>query len=504
MARRGDWSSRSACLFSYLRPEHERRGREAVRRALPDAAVSVSHEVSPVWREYERASTTIADAFVKPVVDALCRPRRRELQRGARRRALEPARLERRLLARRRRPPAPGPAADLGPRRRRGRRPALRRRARGHASVFTLDMGGTSCDIGLVARRRSSSTRRSSSSPGASRSTIPCVVVHTIGAGGGSIAWIDKRRPAARRPAERRRRAGSGRLRPRRRRSRRSPTPTSCSGGSTRRYFLGGRDAARPRGGARRARGARRERSASTRARRALAAVQIADENMANAIRLIAVERGLDPRDFALIAFGGAGPAARPRGRRAARDRDRADPAAPGLCSAFGAAIARRASTACRRFYAAPTGSTTSAVRGALERLAEADRGAEPSVDGRRGRVASSARRMRYCRPELRARGAARRIGRTRLVASSSSASTPSTSASTASRFPGEPIELINLRVTALSRERRRAAGADRGRRAAPPSARARRSGSTPTRRSMPDVPSRERSPRAPASSGRR
>ena len=73
-------------LFSYLTPDHERRVREAVERALPDAAVSVSHEVSPVWREYERASTTIADAFVKPIVGDYVDRVGAELDRGAQRR----------------------------------------------------------------------------------------------------------------------------------------------------------------------------------------------------------------------------------------------------------------------------------------------------------------------------------------------------------------------------------------------------------------------------------
>src|SRR5207244_6263063 len=56
-------------LFSYLNPEHERETAHALREAFPSTAVSVSHEVSPVWREYERATTTIADAYVKPVIE---------------------------------------------------------------------------------------------------------------------------------------------------------------------------------------------------------------------------------------------------------------------------------------------------------------------------------------------------------------------------------------------------------------------------------------------------
>ena len=69
-------------LFSYLRPEHERRVREVVASSLPDAAISLSHEVSPVWREYERASTTIADAFVKPIVGEYVDRVGDELERG--------------------------------------------------------------------------------------------------------------------------------------------------------------------------------------------------------------------------------------------------------------------------------------------------------------------------------------------------------------------------------------------------------------------------------------
>src|SRR5262249_44067898 len=61
------------CLFAQLDGQHDRRAAEPVRAALPDAHISRSHEVSPLWREYERASTTIADACVKPVVSGYVR-----------------------------------------------------------------------------------------------------------------------------------------------------------------------------------------------------------------------------------------------------------------------------------------------------------------------------------------------------------------------------------------------------------------------------------------------
>lgn len=324
------------CLFSYLNGGHEKRIAQAVRAALPNAFVSVSHEVSPVWREYERASTALADAFVKPVVTRYIDRVGKALQtRLAARRwnllasnggyllaeqALErPAQLLISGLA--------GGVIGAG----------YYAKQSGHDSVFTLDMGGTSCDIGLVLDGNQQYAAEFQIAFGIPAS-IPCVAVRTIGAGGGSIGWIDK----------------GGLLHVGPRSAGAEPGPAAYGKGGTEptitdaNLVLGRLDPAYFLGGA-----MKLDRQASVDAvsrlgeqlhlpleRAALAMVSTTDENMANAIRLIAVERGLDARTLALIAIGGAGPL---HARGVAERLGIATvivPPRPGLCSAFGAAIA--------------------------------------------------------------------------------------------------------------------------------------------------------------------
>jgi N-methylhydantoinase A len=226
-------------------------------------------------------------------------------------------------------------APDLGPRRRRHRRALYAELAGPRA--FTLDIGGTSTDIGLIlegGQQYASEFQIDFGIP----VTIPCVAVRTIGAGGGSIAWIDKGgllhvgpQSAGAEPGP----VAYGR-------GGEAPTVTDANlvlGRLDPAFFLGGAmplDLA-----AAWAALARLGEALSLSAEdAALAVIRTVDENMANAIRLIAVERGLDIRDFALIAFGGAGPLhARSVAERLGMTSVIVPPH-PGLCSAFGAAIA--------------------------------------------------------------------------------------------------------------------------------------------------------------------
>jgi N-methylhydantoinase A len=340
-ARFGAYSGRDVVvaiclLYSYLRPDHERRVRDAVLSVLPDAAVSVSHDVSPVWREYERASTTIADAFVKPGIERYVDRVGTQFQES-----LEVTQWN--LLA------SNGGyvAADQV-----GRRPAQLllsglaggviggracATAAGYQSVFSLDMGGTSCDIGLVLGGEHQYSAEFDVSWGVPV-TIPCVAVRTIGAGGGSVAWVDKGgllhvgpRSAGARPGPVAYGQGGS-----------EPTITDANltlGRLDPDYFLGGEmhldGAAAVDALERLGDGLNLSGEAA-----ALAVVHTADENMANAIRLIAVDRGLDPREFALIAFGGAGSLhARAVAERLGMGTVVVPPHA-GLCSAMGCMIA--------------------------------------------------------------------------------------------------------------------------------------------------------------------
>jgi N-methylhydantoinase A len=324
-------------LFSYASGQHEQLVADAVIEALPDGSpLSLSHEVSPIWREYERASTTIADAFVKPVVDGYVTGVGSVIREhssaerwnmlasnggylGADQARLRPAQLLLSGLA----------GGVIGA--------AFHARQAEHDAVFSLDMGGTSCDIGLVVDGEQQYATQFNLAFGLPVS-IPCVSVQTIGAGGGSIAWVDRGgllhvgpRSAGAEPGPAAYGKGGD-----------EPTVTDANlvlGRLDPGYFLGGTvplDAELAAESVARV-GAEID---LDKAQAALAITRSADENMANAIRLVAVERGLDPREFALMAFGGAGPLH----ARAVAERLEMDtvliPPHPGLCSAFGVAIA--------------------------------------------------------------------------------------------------------------------------------------------------------------------
>jgi N-methylhydantoinase A len=336
------------CLFSYLHPDHELAISEFVREVRPDAVISLSHQVSPVWREYERSSTTIADAFVKPVVNSYVAGVGDELKRqfgtnewnllasnGGYLRAEEAVHSPVRLLL----SGLAGGVIGAG----------LFARAAGYSSVFTLDMGGTSCDIGVIIDGEQQYAHEFQVTWGVPVS-LPCVAVHTIGAGGGSIVWKDK----------------GGLLRVGPQSAGAEPGPVAYGRGAVQPtltdanltlgrldpdYFLGGSmrvDA----GASEKALGEIGAELGLSAHGTALAAVRTADENMANAVRLIAVDRGLDPRDFALVAFGGAGPL---HARTVAERLDIRTvlvPPHPGLCSALGAAIAQARVDRVQTYYA--------------------------------------------------------------------------------------------------------------------------------------------------------
>lgn len=357
------------CLFSYLCPDHELAIAQFVREVRPDAVISMSHQVSPVWREYERSSTTIADAFVKPIVDDYVAGVGRELRRqfeaqdaraagewnliasnggylAADEAAHGPVRLLLSGLA--------GGVIGAG----------FFAAAVGYRSVFTMDMGGTSCDIGAIIDGEQQYAREFQVRWGVPVS-LPCVAVQTIGAGGGSIVWTDK----------------GGLLRVGPQSAGAEPGPVAYGLGGTQptltdaNLTLGRLDPAYFLGGSMRVDGAASQQALTKLGAEldlsaheiALAAVRTADENMANAVRLIAVERGLDPRDFALVAFGGAGPL------HARAVAERLDihtvlvPPHPGLCSALGAAIAQPRVDRVRTYYARSD-------QPAVARLAQAER----------------------------------------------------------------------------------------------------------------------------------
>jgi N-methylhydantoinase A len=444
-------------LFSYLRPEHELAVRAAVERVLPDSAVSLSHEVSPLWREYERASTTLADAFVKPAIESYVNAvgetirQRLALERwnllgsnggylSADEARGRPAQLLLSGLA----------GGVIGGR--------FFAQAAGRPAAFTLDMGGTSCDLGLVlegSQQYASEFELAWGLP----VTIPCVAVKTIGAGGGSIAWIDKGDLLHVGPGS----AGA------------EPGPVAYGQGGAEptltdanltlgrlnpEYFLGGAMRLDSKA-AQQALEALGDQLGLSAEEAALAAVRTADENMANAIRLIAVERGLDPRAFSLIAFGGAGPL---HARAVAERLGIATvviPAEPGLCSALGCAITEARIDRVQSYYA-----RSDQVQ--VGQLAEVERRLRERA------IADLRRSVAIEEPILRRSADMRYAGQNYelevdlpegdLDATRWSELLGQFDSEHERQFGfalhGEPVELINLRVTALRPELQPALGA--------------------------------------------
>jgi N-methylhydantoinase A len=289
-------------LFSYLDPSHERAIAEWLRRELPEVHVSTSHEVLPRFREFERCSTTVIDAYLSPLLGRYLRrlgqsataaglPGPVVMQSsGGVAVAEEAARAGAWSVL-------SGPAGGaVGA--------GLLARIGGNGNAIGLDMGGTSCDVCVVedgAVRRTDSRRI-----GGRVIQLPMVDVHTVGAGGGSIAWRDE----------------GGALRVGPRSAGADPGP-ACYGRSgveptvTDANLLLGRLSA----DSTLAGGVTLDVDAARAAVGTLAAslgidelttaegiVRVANQEMVRALRVVTVERGVDPRGFALLPFGGAGP----------------------------------------------------------------------------------------------------------------------------------------------------------------------------------------------------
>ena len=277
-------------LHAYRDPSHERAVAAEVRRRLPHAHVVASHEVAPEFREYERASTTAADAYLGPVVSRYL---------GALAGACAAARLPEPLVMRSSggvatpSEAAAHPATVLVSGPAAGVVGAARIAAlAGIEDAIAFDMGGTSTDVCLIAGARAE--RAGERMVGGLPIRLPTVDLHTVGAGGGSLVWRD----------------AGGALRVGPQSAGADPGPACYGRGGTEptvtdANLVLGRVPDRLAGGVELDRGA---------AERALqgidpaAVIDVVNAEMLRALRVVSVERGHDPADFALVAFGGAGP----------------------------------------------------------------------------------------------------------------------------------------------------------------------------------------------------
>jgi N-methylhydantoinase A len=322
-------------LFAYLNPAHELALGRLLSAVFPDLPVSLSHDVAPIWREYERSSTVLAEAYVKPLVSRYCQSLERTLAEEG---VGGPCSILRSdggtmLLANSARRPVDILLSGLAGGIVGGRYWASRA---GMPNVVTLDMGGTSADVGLIVGGQQRFTTEFEIEWGLPVA-VPIVEVRTLGAGGGSIAWVDK----------------GGMLNVGPRSAGALPGPAAYGYGGEEAtvtdanlvlgrlnadFFLGGEMKLDPTQARAAVKGIA-DRIGGGVEEAAAAILDIADENMTNAIRLATIDRGIDPRDFTLVAFGGAGPLhAAAIARKLGMARVLVPPH-PGLVSALGAAI---------------------------------------------------------------------------------------------------------------------------------------------------------------------
>lgn len=301
-------------LFSFRNAAHEQRAAQILSQSCPGLPTSLSSDILPEYREYERTATTVINAYVRPLVsrylarltDALAGIPIRVMQSnggamGTAQAATEPARL---VLS--------GPAGGVVGAFRLAQM-AIEREEREplsllplEARIITVDMGGTSTDVALCPR---TIPRTTESEVAGLPLRLPIIDIHTVGAGGGSLAHVDV--------------GGGLRVGPQSAgalpgpicygRGGEQPTVTDANlilGRLDAKQFLGGSgvltlDVA----AAETALAALGERLGGLSAQKAaLGVVRVANATMERAVRRVSVERGHDPRDFVLVPFGGAGP----------------------------------------------------------------------------------------------------------------------------------------------------------------------------------------------------
>ena len=288
-------------LFAFMHPDHERRIGEALREELPEVHVSLSSEVLPEFREYERFSTTTADAYLSPKLAAYLKnlagkaeeagvPSPLIMQSSGGVVGIDDAIADAAgcLLS--------GPAGGVVG-------AAYVGGLGEYRNLLTFDMGGTSTDVATIIDGEAQTTTETVVAGLPIK--LPMVDIHTVSAGGGSIAWAD----------------AGGALRVGPHSAGAEPGPAAYGQGGEEptvtdaNLFLGyladeatlGGEVVLQRELSEKALSSLGEKLGLDAQEAALGIVRVANAEMVRALRVISVERGLDPREFALLAFGGAG-----------------------------------------------------------------------------------------------------------------------------------------------------------------------------------------------------
>ena len=322
-------------LHSYHNPAHEARVMAAVRERLPEVFACASHEVLAEFREYERFSTTVVNASLGPVMSSYLG----RLEKGAEELGVVAPKIlqsnggvasPEEAALRPVRTLASGPAAGVTG--------ATHLSAKaGFQDIITFDVGGTSTDVCLIEGGRPLVAREREFQGNPVR--YPMIDVHSVGAGGGSIAWVD----------------AGGFLHVGPRSAGASPGPACYDLGGTEptvsdaNVVLGRLPPDALLGGRMPIRAELARRVIKNKVARpmdlaveeaAQGVLTILNENLVQAIRVISVERGFDPRSFTLVAFGGAGPLLASSLARELEMTKVVVPASPGLLCALGLLVA--------------------------------------------------------------------------------------------------------------------------------------------------------------------
>lgn len=330
--RAGAYEAVAVCLLSaYADPRHEIRVKALIHEAMPDLRVTCSHDVAREFREFERASTTVLSAYVQPVIDGYLERFEATLAKadftggfsvmqsnGGRLPAVAMRRNSITALF-------SGPAAGvIG---------AIRQAERSNRrNLITFDMGGTSTDVCLVVDGAPSLSPETEVDGLPIRTPVLDIV--TVGAGGGSLVWFDD----------------GGMLRVGPRSAGANPGPACYGRGGTQptitdahlirgtirpEAFLGGTMTLDTEKAWASFEGVAKQLGMSVRDA-AAAAIRLSVANIVRAVQLVSTERGRDPRDYALLPFGGAGPLLAAEVAEELGCREIVVPPNPGVISAFG------------------------------------------------------------------------------------------------------------------------------------------------------------------------
>jgi N-methylhydantoinase A len=434
-------------LHSYLNPEHELRVRELLEEACPGVSISLSHEIAREWREYERASSAVFNAYIAPIVERYLTNLEGQMGEEGVRAVLHVMQSNGGVMTAASARELPIQSLLSGP---------VGGTIGGHGlsemldrpNLLCVDMGGTSFDASLIVNGQP--RIRSETALEGLPVLMSIVDIHTVGAGGGSLAWLE---------------AGALRVGPRSAgadpgpacygRGGTEPTVTDANlflGRMNPDYFLGGEmklDVA----AASEAIGKIARRLDLSDEELAEGILAIINAKMADAMRTITVKQGIDPREYSLVAFGGAGPMHAVALATELEIGEVVVPWAPGTFSAWGMLQTDVRHDVTQTFYRAMEATSPEELSGIYADLEAQGRGVladegVPEQDMRFVRTAD----MRY-------------IGQEYFV----NVSVPSDGAFTGKdvkeiidRFhvaydtqyghstPGAPVEFVNLRVAAM------------------------------------------------------